>query len=97
VSDPYHAFIADPGAMMGSRMAEWLDRSGPFKTVVQPGNPRAAPYVLEATVVEFYGDFRKGQAPVAVLAVQFALIDQAGPRPKVVRAHDRQPRRSRAG
>ena len=40
-SDPYHAFIAEPGAMLGNRMAEWLDRAGPFKTVAQPGSATA--------------------------------------------------------
>jgi uncharacterized lipoprotein YmbA len=84
VSDPYHAFVADPGAMLGSRIAEWLDRAGPFSTVAQPGSTRPAPYVLEATVAELYGDFREGRAPAAVLTVQFALIDQAGTRPRVV-------------
>jgi cholesterol transport system auxiliary component len=84
VSDPYHAFIAEPGAMLGNRMAEWLDHAGPFKTVVQPGSARSAPYVLEAMVTEIYGDFRTGRRPAAVLAVEFALIDQAGPRPKVL-------------
>jgi uncharacterized lipoprotein YmbA len=86
-SDPYHAFIAEPGAMLGNRMAEWLEHAGPFKTVSQPGNGRSAPYVLEATVTELYGDFRKGRPPAAVVAVQFTLIDQAGARPKLV--HER--------
>ena len=84
VSDPYHAFIAEPGPMLGDRMAEWLDHAGPFKTVAQPGSIRPAAYVLDATVTELYGDFRDGRRPAAVLAVQFALIDQAGARPKVV-------------
>lgn len=84
VSDPYHAFVADPGAMLGSRIAEWLDHAGPFSTVAQPGSTRPAPYVLEATIAELYGDFREGMAPAAVLTVQFALIDQSGTRPKVV-------------
>ena len=83
-SDPYHAFVADPGAMLGSRMAEWLDRSGPFSTVARPGSAQPAPYVLEATVDELYGDFRAGRPPAAVLSVQFALIDQASARPKVM-------------
>jgi len=83
-SDPYHAFVADPGAMLGGRMAEWLDRSGPFSTVALPGSAQPAPYVLEATVDELYGDFRAGRAPAAVLSVQFALIDQAGARPRVM-------------
>jgi cholesterol transport system auxiliary component len=83
-SDPYHAFVADPGAMLGSRMAEWLDRSGPFSAVAPPGSAQPAPYVLEATVEELYGDFRAGRPPAAMLSVQFALIDQASARPKVV-------------
>ena len=84
VTDPYNAFVADSGAMLGSRMAEWLDRSGPFSTVALPGSAQPAPYVLEATVDELYGDFRAGRPPAAVLSVQFALIDQAGVRPKLV-------------
>ena len=84
-SDPYHAFIAEPGAMLGNRMAEWLDRAGPFKTVAQPGSARPARYVLEATVAELYGDFREGKSPAAVLTVQFALIDQGGARPRLMR------------
>jgi cholesterol transport system auxiliary component len=83
-TDPYHAFVADPGAMLGNRMAEWLDRTGPFSTVAPPGSAQPAPYVLEATVEELYGDFRAGAVPAAVLSVQFALIDQANARPKVV-------------
>ena len=70
--------------MLGNRMAVWLDRAGPFETVAQPGSARPAPYVLEATVVELYGDFRKERPAAAVLAVQFSLIDQTGTRPRVV-------------
>jgi uncharacterized lipoprotein YmbA len=83
-SDPYHAFIAEPGAMLANQIAEWLDRAGPFDTVALPGSTRPARYVLEATVAELYGDFREGRPPAAVLAMQFALIDQAGARPQVV-------------
>jgi cholesterol transport system auxiliary component len=83
VSDPYNAFIADPAAMIGSRMADWLDRAGPFKAVVQPGSTqsaKSAPYVLEAVVTELYGDTRKGMAPAAVMTVQFAVVNTASAR-----------------
>jgi cholesterol transport system auxiliary component len=86
-SDPYHAFKAEPDAMLGSRMAEWLDHAGPFDAVAQPGSARPAAYVLDATVIELYGDFREGRQPAAVMAVQFALIDQTGVRPQLV--HER--------
>jgi uncharacterized lipoprotein YmbA len=87
VADPYAAFIAEPAAMLGERMAAWLDRAGPFKSVAQPGSAqsaKSAPFVLEATVTELYGDFRAGAAPAAVIAVQFALIDQTRPRAATV-------------
>jgi cholesterol transport system auxiliary component len=83
-TDPYHDFVADPGAMFGSRIAEWFDRTGPFSTVAPPGSAQPAPYVLEATIEELYGDFRAGRPPAAVLSVQFALINQAGARPQVM-------------
>jgi len=86
VSDPYHAFIAEPGAMLGSRMADWLEASGPFASVVPPEGVRPARYVLEATVTELYGDFRPGRKPAAVMSVQFALLDTDSPRAKTVLA-----------
>ena len=86
VSDPYNAFIAEPGAMLGNQIAEWLDRAGPFVTVAQPDSTRPAAFVLEATVTELYGDFRPGRRPAAMLTVQFALIDQTGTRAKL--AHE---------
>ena len=84
VTDPYNAFVADSGAMLGSRMADWLGRTGPFGTVVPPGSTQPAPYVLEVTVGDLYGDFRGGMAPAAVVSMQFILIDQASPRQKVL-------------
>lgn len=84
VSDPYSRFIAEPGAMLADQMATWLGRAGPFRTVTDPESTLPAQYVLEATVAELYGDFRPGRGPAAVLAVQFALIDESGTRPKVV-------------
>jgi len=83
-ADPYNSFIAGAGGLLGARMADWLDRAGPFKAVSQPDSPQAAPYILEATVSELYGDFRPGRAPAAIVNVQFALIDLTGVGNKVV-------------
>jgi cholesterol transport system auxiliary component len=83
-ADPYNAFITEPARMLGNRIAEWLDRAGPFQSVAQPDSARGAAYVLEATVTELYGDFRPGRTPTAVVTVQFALLDLTGPRSKVV-------------
>ncbi|HKE38267.1 MAG TPA: ABC-type transport auxiliary lipoprotein family protein [Casimicrobiaceae bacterium] len=82
VSDPYHAFIADPASMLGNGIASWLNRAGPFKAVAQPGSAQSSksvPYVLEATVTELYGDFRPGVPAAAVMTIQFALVDTTKP------------------
>lgn len=84
VSDPYSAFIADPGAMLGDQMVVWLEHAGPFQTVAQPESTQPASYVLEANLTELYGDFRPGRSPAAVLAMQFTLIDLTGARPRAV-------------
>lgn len=81
-ADFYHAFIAAPGDLLGARMAEWLARSGPFQTVLQPDATTPAAYVLEAVVTELYGDFSAGQTPVAVMSVQFTLVDLQGLTPQ---------------
>jgi cholesterol transport system auxiliary component len=77
-ADFYHAFIAEPGDLLGAQMADWLDRAGPFRTVTQPGTRTPAAYALEATVTELYGDFRPGRTPTAVMTVQFTLVDLRG-------------------
>lgn len=56
-------------------MASWLDAAGPFRAVLQPGAGQVTRYALEASVTELYGDFRPGQAPAAVMTIQFAVAD----------------------
>jgi len=83
-ADPYHAFIAEPGAMLGGRIAEWLGRSGTsvLRTHADGG---ATAYVLDVTVTELYGDFRVGHIPAAAMTMRFALIDaQSGVRPQTM-------------
>jgi len=82
-SDPYSRFIAEPATMLGDQMAVWLAGTGRF-AVVGPESALPAHYLLETTVTELYGDFRSGRQPAAVLAVQFALLDQTSARPKAV-------------
>lgn len=82
--DFYNRFIAEPGPMLGARMAQWLDQSGPFRSVAQPGNQAPVQYALEASVTELYGDFRPGRKPAAVLSVQFSLVDLQAPMQRTV-------------
>ena len=83
VADPYNMFLADPGAIVGNRIAEGLEAAALFKAVAGPGSSVPAPLVLEVTVTELYGDFERGSAPAAVMAARFVLIDQARAHPQV--------------
>jgi cholesterol transport system auxiliary component len=84
ISDPYHAFLADPGPMLSNRIAEWLAAAGLFQAVDGPGGAAPAPWVLEATVTELYGDFETGDDnPAAVMSIRFTIIDERSARPKV--------------
>jgi cholesterol transport system auxiliary component len=83
ISDPYYAFLAEPGPMLSNRIAEWLAAAGLFKAVEGPGGAAPAPWVLEATVTELYGDFQHASNPAAVISVRFALIDQTSARARV--------------
>lgn len=93
-TDFYSAFIAEPDDMLASRIAEWLDQAGPFKSVIQPGTRRSPSHVLDAVVTELYGDFRSGRAPEAVMTIQFRLMDLTGisPRPILERTIGRRVR-----
>jgi cholesterol transport system auxiliary component len=77
-ADYYNAFLAEPADLLGTAMADWLDRAGPFRSVTQPGTKTPAAYALEATVTQLYGDFRPGLTPTAVMTVQFTLVDLRG-------------------
>lgn len=82
-SDPYHAFLSEPGPMLGDRISEWLGNSGLFKAVDAPGSGAPAPLVLEARVTELYGDFAQSGNPAAVMSVHFTLLDEQEVRSKV--------------
>jgi len=82
ISDPYHTFLADPGPMLSNRIAEWLAAAGLFKAVDAPGGSAPAPWVLETTVTELYGDFENDN-PAAVMSIRFTIIDEGSARPKV--------------
>jgi cholesterol transport system auxiliary component len=84
ISDPYHAFLADPGPMLSNRIADWLAAAELFKAVDGPGGTAPAPWVLETVVTDLYGDFEAGgDNPAAVMSIRFTIIDESGARAKV--------------
>lgn len=76
-SDPYNAFAADPAAMLSARITEWMEQA-------DTASPSATSAMLDINVMELYGDFREGQRAAAVVALHVALVDESGPRRRVL-------------
>ncbi|HSD59671.1 MAG TPA: ABC-type transport auxiliary lipoprotein family protein, partial [Burkholderiales bacterium] len=81
--DFYNEFMAEPGSLLGSAIATWLNQAGPFQAAAQPGTPLSSSHVLDAVVTELYGDFRTNRPPEAVMTIQFSLVDLRGIKPTV--------------
>ena len=69
--DFYNAYIATPSNMFSNATRQWLDQSGIFRITVAQGTSFFPFYTLQATIDEFYGDYRG--KPEAVVSVQFFL------------------------
>lgn len=69
--DFYNAYISTPSNMFSNATRQWLDQSGIFRITVAQGTSFFPYYTLQATVDEFYGDYRG--KPEAVVSAQFFL------------------------
>lgn len=69
--DFYNAYISTPSNMFSNATRQWLDQSGIFRVTVAQGTSFFPYYTLQATVDEFYGDYRG--KPEAVVSAQFFL------------------------
>jgi uncharacterized lipoprotein YmbA len=69
--DFYNTYIAAPSSMFSNASRQWLDQSGIFRITVAQGTSFFPYYTLQASIDEFYGDYRA--KPEAVVSVQFFL------------------------
>jgi len=84
VSDFYNEFAEAPEALLTSAVTGWLRSARLFATVVEPGVPVDAPYVLDGTLVTLQGDLRDPARPAAEMAVQFYLVRMRAAGPEIV-------------
>jgi uncharacterized lipoprotein YmbA len=69
--DFYNVYTSIPAEMIGNAERQWMNSSNIFAAAVGQNNSLFPYYVLQASVEEFYGDYR-GQ-PEAVVSVEFFL------------------------
>ena len=74
--DFYNVYTSIPAEMIGNAERQWINNSNIFSAAVGQSNSFFPYYYLQATVEEFYGDYR-GQ-PEAVVSVEFFLSATGG-------------------
>lgn len=71
-TDPYAQLLAPPRELLGEALRGHLQASGLFQDVSR--SSRSADLVARVTVTEMYGDFRRSEAPAAVLALRVIVV-----------------------
>ena len=69
--DFYNVYVSLPNEMIGNATRQWINQSGIFAMAVGQGNTLFPYYTLQASVDEFYGDYRI--SPEAVVSIEFFL------------------------
>lgn len=69
--DFYNVYATIPAEMIGNAERQWINKSNIFSSTVGQSNSLFPYYYLQASVEEFYGDYRK--QPEAVVSVEFFL------------------------
>jgi len=74
--DFYNVYTSIPSEMIGSAERQWLNKANIFAAAVGENNTLFSYYTLQATVNEFYGDYRT--KPEAVVSIEFFLSVEYG-------------------
>jgi cholesterol transport system auxiliary component len=73
--NPYAGFLGLPSEVLADPVAELLRGDGCFSAVVKMGSAARPDTIIEINLTELYGDIRKTDSPVAVLAMQVTVTD----------------------
>ncbi len=75
VRDPYAEFLGPPEEEMMAPVRGWLRRTGDFSDVADAGSALKPNTVVEISVTQFYGDFRRPEHPCAVVTMHLVFFE----------------------
>jgi len=75
-SDFYNMYFVPPSNMLTTELRKWLTASGQFSNIIEPGSMVIPDLTLEGVINSLYGDYSAGE-PVAVVSMQFFLVDES--------------------
>ncbi len=73
-SDFYNVLFMTPAQQVGEQTQRWLTSSKICAHVVGAGSSIPETHTLEGNLVSLHGDYRRPEAPKAVLEIQFLLV-----------------------
>jgi len=74
-TDFYNEFLVSPDDMLAEIIRKWFDLSGLFTRVTCSSGHFKEKYILEAAVTALHGDYSDRKKPIAVLDIQFFLVE----------------------
>jgi ABC-type uncharacterized transport system auxiliary subunit len=75
VRDPYAEFLVLPKEEMMVPVRGWLRQTGGFSEVADAGSALKPDTVVEISVTELFGDFRRSEHPCAVMTMHLIFFD----------------------
>ena len=78
-TDFYNVFLTAPAALVTEEVRRWLAAGPVFAHAIGSGSVGGAGLLLEGNIEALCGDFSDADAPRAVMAISFTLIDDTGP------------------
>ena len=78
-ADYYRAWLGAPEDLVAVQTARYLEASGLFKAVYDPGCGTLTSLGLEGVLTELALDYRAPQAPVARVGLRLAVLDERSP------------------
>jgi cholesterol transport system auxiliary component len=73
--DPYASFLIPPERAVAESIRASMRAGGVFGRVVEPGSGLAPTLIVEVSVNQLYGDFRKASKPVATMEIHFICYE----------------------
>ena len=73
--DPYAEFLGPPAEDLLAPMRGWLRNSGNFIAVTEAGSALKSNTLVEISVSQLFGDFRRPAHPMAILTARFVFFD----------------------
>jgi len=75
VQDPYAGFLIAPERAVAESIRASMRAGGVFGRVAEPGGGLTPTLVVEVSVSELYGDFRKASQPVGKMEIRFICYE----------------------